>query len=73
MAFILNTHRFEAITDLRLEPARGLTCNRGLLSLLLSPGEVSFLHFVAEGFTDFHWGLQVFKQMIMLLWELTGI
>ena len=73
MAFILKTHRFEAITDLRLEPAQALMCNGGLLSLLGLPSEVCLLHFVAEGFTDFRWGLQVFKQMIVVLRELTGI
>lgn len=73
MTFILKTHRFEAVTDLRLEPAQDLMCNGGLLSLLGSPSEVRLLHFVAEGFTDFRWDLQVFKQMITVLRELTGI
>lgn len=44
MTFILKTHRFEATTDLRMEPAQDLMCNGGLLSLLGSPSEVCLLH-----------------------------
>ena len=68
-----HTQRIGAIPDLRLELAHNLMCNGGLQSLLGAPGGVFLLYLVVEGFTASLWGLEAFKQMIVVLMELTGI